>query len=125
MDAKPRLLDQVRARIHVKHYCYRTEQQYISWIRRFILFHGKRHPADMGTVALEAFLSYLATDCNVSSSTQNQALSALLFLSREVLRIDLPWLDNVVRASKLRRLPVVLTQEEVRRLLAQLDGATG
>jgi integron integrase len=122
MDAKPRLLDQVRQRLRIKHYSYRTEQQYIAWVRRFILFHGKRHPTEMGGAEVEAFLSHLATDRKVAASTQNQALAALLFLYREVLQIELPWLDNMIRASKPRRLPVVLTPEEVRRLLSELDG---
>jgi integron integrase len=120
--AAPKLLDQVRARIRVKHYSIRTEDQYVQWIRRFILFHGKRHPRDMGAPELEAFLTDLAVAGGVSASTQNQALSALLFLYREVLEIELPWLDNVTRAKPSKRLPVVLTPAEVRAVLERMDG---
>lgn len=95
---QPRLLDQVRERLRVKHYSLRTEESYLQWIRRFILFHGKKHPREMGVAQVEAFLSHLATDARVAASTQNQALSALLFLYREVLQVDRPWLDGVVRA---------------------------
>ncbi len=122
MDAKPRLLDRVRECLRLKHYSYRTEQQYVAWIRRFILFHGKRHPSTMGGAEVEAFLSHLATQRGVSASTQNQALSALLFLYRGVLNIELPWLDNVVRAKRPQRVPVVLTNEEVRAVLTHLQG---
>lgn len=122
MDAKPKLLDQVREKLRTKHYSYRTEQQYISWIRRFILHHDKKHPAEMSAHEVERFLTHLAVDRQVSSSTQNQALAALLFLYRDVLEIDLPWLANVVRARMPVRIPVVLPRAEVQRLLAQLDG---
>ncbi|MDP2795230.1 MAG: integron integrase [Sulfurisoma sp.] len=118
----PKLLDQVRARIRVKHYSIRTEAQYVQWIKRFIIFHGKRHPRDMGAPEVEAFLSDLAVVGGVASSTQNQALSALLFLYREVLEIQLPWLDNVTRAKPSKRLPVVLTPAEVRAVLERMDG---
>lgn len=118
----PKLLDQVRDRIRVKHYSIRTETQYIQWIRRFILFHGKRHPRDMGASEVEAFLTHLAVEGNVAAATQNQALSALLFLYREVLEMDLPWLDGVVRAKLPKRLPVVLTREEVKAVLARMEG---
>ena len=117
-----RLLDQVRERIRVKHYSLRTEDAYLHWIRRFIFFHGKRHPREMGGPEVEAFLSHLATEGRVAASTQNQALSALLFLYREVLEIELPWLDGVVRAKRSQHVPVVLTENEVRALLARLDG---
>ena len=110
----PKLLDKVRDKIRAKHYSIRTETQYVQWIKRFILFHGKRHPKDLGASEVEAFLTHLAVAGNVSASTQNQALSALLFLYREVLGIDLPWLDNVVRARKPLRLPVVLTRSVIR-----------
>ena len=90
----PKLLDVVRDRIRVKHYSIRTETQYVQWIRRFVLFHGKKHPRDMGAPEVEAFLTHLAVEGNVAAATQNQALSALLFLYREVLGIDLPWLDK-------------------------------
>ena len=122
MPDKPRLLDLVRDRIRVKHYSLRTEQAYIQWIKRFILFHGKRHPKAMAAPEVEAFLSHLATEKNVSASTQSQALSALLFLYREVLGIELPWLENLTRAKKPQRLPVVLTVAEVKAVLVRLDG---
>jgi integron integrase len=124
MDASrpPRLLDQVRMQLRTKQYSYRTEKSYIGWIRRFILFHGKRHPREMGAREIEAFLSHLAVNRNVASATQNQALNAILFLYRNVLEVDLPWLDNVTRAKKPKRLPTVLTRAEVRAVLAQLDG---
>lgn len=123
--AAPKLLDQVRARIRVKHYSIRTETQYVHWIRRFILFHGKRHPREMGAPEVESFLSDLAVAGHVAASTQNQALSALLFLYREVLEIDLPWLDGVTRAKPSKRLPVVLTPSEVRKVLERMDGVYG
>jgi integron integrase len=119
---KPRLLDQVREIIRRKHYSIRTEGAYINWIKRYILFHDKRHPAEMGAQELEQYLNYLAAQKNVSSSTQNQALSALVFLYREVLKLDLEWMDNLERAKKPARLPVVLSEEESRHVLAHLDG---
>jgi integron integrase len=122
MDASPRLLDQVREKIRLKHYSYRTEQQYLGWIRRYILFSGRRHPRDLGPADVEAFLSHLVTDRSVAAATQNQALAALLFLYRQVLGIELPWLQNVVRSKVPRRLPVVLTREEVRAVLGHLEG---
>ncbi len=122
LDSKPRLLDQVRDRLRLRHYSYRTEQQYVAWIRRFVLFHGKRHPRLMGAAQVEAFLNDLAVRQKVSASTQNQALAALLFLYREVLKQDLPWLRHLVHAKKPRRLPAVLTVEETRAVLAQLEG---
>ncbi len=121
----PKLLDQVRDKIRVKHYSIRTETQYIQWIKRFIFFHGKRHPRDLGAAEVEAFLSHLATEGNVSASTQNQALSALLFLYREVLGIVLPWMDTMVRAKKPQRLPVVLNRSEVALVLERMDGGYG
>jgi site-specific recombinase XerD len=108
------LLDQVRDAIRVRHYSLRTEEAYVHWIRRFILFHGKRHPAQMGAPEVARFLSHLAVRARVSASTQNQALSALLFLYREVLGRDLGLVEGVVRAKGPSRLPVVLTREEVR-----------
>jgi integron integrase len=116
----PKLLDQLRIAIRVRHYSLRTEQSYVDWVRRFILFHGKRHPAEMGAAQVEAFLSYLATERHVAAATQQQAKAALLFLYKEVLRVDLPWLDEVVTARASRRLPVVLTQHEVASLLQQM-----
>ncbi|HYJ95853.1 MAG TPA: integron integrase [Vicinamibacterales bacterium] len=121
---QPRLLDQVREVIRMRHYSIRTEQAYVQWIRRFILFNGKRHPREMGAAELTAFLSDLATRHHVAASTQNQALNAVLFLYRDVLKIDLPWLDEVQRAKKPQHLPVVFTREEVKALLAQLQGTT-
>ena len=124
MDVKPplRLLDRVRNKIRIKHYSIRTEQAYLDWIKRFILFNGKRHPAELGAGEVEAFLTHLAAVRNVSASTQNQAKSALLFLYREVLEIVLPWLEGVEAASTPRRLPVVLTREETALLLDRLVG---
>lgn len=121
----PRLLDQVREKIRVKHYSIRTEKSYVDWIKRFILFHDKRHPEKMGGPEVEKFLTHLATDRNVTASTQNQALAAILFLYREVLKIELPWLDDMQRAKKPARLPVVLTRAEVRGVLSHLDGMMG
>jgi len=119
---KPRLLDQVRQRCRVKHYSIRTEHSYVDWIRRFILFHSKRHPSELGAPEVEAFLTHLAVNRNVAASTQNQALAAILFLYKEVLAIDLPWLDGVTRAKKPARIPVVLTTDEVHMILTQLEG---
>lgn len=117
----PKLLEQVRERLRVKHYALRTERSYLQWIRQFIYFHNKRHPRDMAAAEIEAFLSYLAVDRQVSPATQNQALSALLFLYKEVLVIQLPWLDGIVRAKPSRHLPVVLSVYEVRALFDALD----
>ena len=121
-DAKPRLLDRVRQRLRLKHYSYRTEEQYVLWIRRFVLFHDRRHPRSMGPVEVEAFLNDLAIRQKVSAATQNQALAAILFLYRQVLDRDLPWLEHLVRAKKPQRLPVVLSAQETRALLSQLSG---
>jgi integron integrase len=112
-----KLLDQVRDKIRFKHYSLSTENTYITWIKQFILYHGKRHPSEMGAAEVEGFLTYLATQRHVASSTQNQALSAILFLYREVLAIDLPWLENFERSRIPKRLPVVLTVLEVQALL--------
>src|SRR5947208_5783064 len=119
---KPRLLDPVRETVRARHYSRRTEDAYVAWIRRYIFFHGKRHPAEMGAAEVTRFLTALAVDGHVAASTQNQALSALLFLYRDVLEVDLPWLDGVVRAKRPERLPVVLTRHEVRPVLERLDG---
>ncbi|MFA6902855.1 MAG: integron integrase [Gallionellaceae bacterium] len=121
----PKLLDRMRAEIRVRHYSIRTEETYLDWARRFIFFHNKQHPKDLGANEVQAFLSYLALERNVSSSTQNQAKSALLFLYREVLKVELPWLDEIVSAKKGTRLPVVLTPSEVRRLLNGMSGSMG
>ncbi len=119
---KPRLLDRVRAAIRARHYSRRTEKAYVAWIRRYIFFHDKRHPADMGAPEVTRFLSSLAVEGKVAASTQNQALSALLFLYGEVLAVDLPWMDEIVRAKRPQRLPVVLTRDEVRAVLRRLEG---
>jgi len=122
-SAAPRLLYQMRGKqLRSLHYSYRTEQAYIPWVRRFILFSGKRHPREMGKPEVEKFLTHLAVDRNVASSTQNQALSAILFLYQKVLGIELDWLDDVVRAKMPEKLPVVLTQEEVGQLFGCLAG---
>jgi integron integrase len=121
----PKLLDQVRDRIRVKHYSIRTETQYVQWVRRFILFHGKKHPRDMGAPEVEAFLTHLAVAGHVAAATQNQALSALLFLYKEVLGVDLPWLNDVTRAKRPQRMPVVLTRDEVHAVLDRMSGVYG
>ena len=108
----PKLLEQVRERIRVKHYSLRTEDAYFDWARRFILFHGKRHPKDMGAEEVQAFLTHLAVDRHVSPSTQNQAKAALLFMYRHLLKVDLPWLSEVVQAKRSPRLPVVLPRSK-------------
>lgn len=118
----PKLLDQVRERVRLKHYSIRTEQAYVEWIKRFILFHDKRHPAQMGAAEIEAFLTHLAVKNKVSASTQNQAKSALLFLYREVLEQKLAWLEKVTQAKTAKRLPVVLTVREVQAVLKGLSG---
>ena len=118
----PKLLDRVREKIRFKHYSIRTEQSYVDWIRRFILFHNKRHPIEMGPTEVEAFLTHLAVQGKVAASTQNQARSALLFLYKDVLGQPLPWLDNIEQAKRSQRLPVVLTHAEVKAVLSGLDG---
>jgi len=118
----PRLLDRVRNVARALHYSPRTEEAYVQWVRRCVLFHRKRHPKDMGVAEINAFLTHLATEHHVAASTQGQALSALLFLYRKVLEIELPRIDDVVRARRPTRLPVVLSRAEVRALLAHLDG---
>lgn len=100
----------------------RTEKAYLHWIRRYVIFHGRRPPQELGASAVEAFLTDLATRLHVAASTQNQALAAILFLYRQVLAVDLPWLENIVRATKPRHLPVVLSRDEVRRVLVELRG---
>jgi integron integrase len=116
------LLNQTRNLIRLRHYSIRTEEAYLRWIKEFILFHNKRHPAEMAEAEVTQFLSHLATDRNVAASTQNQALSALLFLYRDVLKQPLDWLDQVERAKKPSRLPVVLTRQEVHSVLLHLEG---
>ena len=121
----PRLLEQVRARIRFKHYSIRTEHTYVDWIKRFIRHFGKRHPKDMGADEVQSFLTHLAVAGNVAASTQNQAKSALLFLYKEVLALELPWLDKVEAARTPKRLPVVLTPDEVMAVLLRLEGRHG
>lgn len=120
---KPRLLDQVRNEIRKRHYSPKTEESYVHWIKRFIFFHNKRHPEEMGEKEIAQFLSSLATDRRVSASTQNQALNAILFLYRAVLRREIGYVEGVVRAKRPHRLPVVLTRQEVKSILALLDGS--
>lgn len=122
---QPKLLDRMRESIRVKHYSLATEKTYIHWAKRFIIFHNKRHPAEMGAPEVEAFLSDLATERNVSASTQNQAMHAILFLYRDVLGINLPWLDGITRARVAKRLPSVLTTTEVQRMLRHVSGTNG
>jgi len=120
----PKLLEQVRAAIRARHYSLRTEETYLRWMKRFILFHGKRHPCDMGGQEVQQFLSHLAVEGRVAASTQSQALSAILFLYQQVLKQDIGWLDEVVRAKQPHRVPVVLTQDEVTAVLRHLSGTT-
>src|SRR5436190_5587264 len=121
----PRLLDQVREAIRRKHYSLRTEETYVDWIRRFVRFCDLKHPKDCGAAEVESFLTHLAMVGRVAASTQNQARSAVLFLYKEVLQSELPWLENVVSAKRPARLPVVLTKDEVRRVLAETHGTNG
>ncbi|MGH8194648.1 MAG: integron integrase [Woeseiaceae bacterium] len=116
------LMDEVSKAFRLYHYSYRTEETYSQWIRRFILYHGKRHPREMGAAEIQAFLSDLATRGRVSASTQNQALSALLFLYQKVLQLELPWLDDIVRAKRPVRVPIVLTRGEVAQILGAMSG---
>ena len=119
---KPRLIDQTRNVLRLFHYSIRTEENYIQWIKRFIFFHNKRHPNEMGEKEIRSFLTHLAVDKHVSASTQNQALSAILFLYKRVLESDLDWIDDVVRAKRPKRLPVVLSKEEVMAILNAMSG---
>jgi integron integrase len=123
-QGKRKLLDRVRDAIRFKHYSLRTEQAYVDWIKRFILFHGKRHPDSMGAEEVRAFLTDLAANQNVAASTQNQAFSALLFLYRNVLKQDLPWIGNIERAKRPAKVPVVLTPEEARAIISKLRGTS-
>jgi integron integrase len=122
MAQPPRLLDQVRDRVRARHLSFRTEKTYLYWIRRFVWFHKRQHPRELAGPEIEAFLTALAVENKVSASTQNQALAALLFLYRDVLQVDLPWLANVIRAKRPQHLPVVLTREEVKEVMARLHG---
>lgn len=119
---KPKLLDQVRHVLRFRHYSYQTEKTYVHWIKRFIFFHHKRHPREMGKAEVERFLTALAVERHVSAATQNQALNALLFLYRNVLALELGWLNDIVHAKRPQRLPTVLTQHEVRSLLNAVHG---
>jgi integron integrase len=121
--ARARLLDELRQVMRARHYSYRTEESYAHWARRYILFHGKRHPKDMGAGEINTFLSHLAVEGQVSAATQNQALAALLFLYKEVLKVEVPWMDGVIRAKRSQRLPEVLTKREVRAILEHLPPA--
>ena len=118
------LFEVARERMRSRHMALRTEQTYLQWMRRYVKFHGRKHPRDLGPAEVEAFLTHLAVNVKVSASTQNQALQALLFLYRQVLGIELPWLDNVTRASRPKRLPVVLSAAEVRAVLSHLEGTS-
>jgi integron integrase len=122
VESRPRLLDAVRTALRTRRYSVRTEKAYVGWIRRFILFHAKRHPETMGEPEIGAYLSHLATDAQVSASTQNQALAAILFLYQEVLRRELAWLGDLVHAKRPARVPVVLNRDEVRAVLRGLSG---
>lgn len=122
MDQGRGLLTVMRDRMRTRHLAYRTEQTYLQWVRRYIAFHKRRHPRELGGAEVEQFLTYLAVGRKVSASTQNQALQAILFLYRQVLDTELPWLENVTRAQRAQHLPVVLSREEVRRVLSRLDG---
>jgi integron integrase len=118
----PKLLDRVRQTIRTNRYSPRTESAYVDWIKRFIRFHGVRHPQEMGAEEVKSFLSHLATKMNVAASTQNQAFSALLFLYQEVLEQRLPWIDDIVRANRPKKVPVVFTQDEARAVLSRMTG---
>jgi site-specific recombinase XerD len=118
---KPRLLDQIRDPLRVRHYSLRIEASYLQWIKRFILFHNKRHPLEMGVQEITAFLTHLAVNKHVAPPTQNQALAAILSLYKEVLEQELGWMDDIVRARRTARIPEVLSPEQVRRLIARLE----
>lgn len=122
MADPPKLLDRIRMAIRTRHYSIRTEEAYVTWARRYILFHKKKHPSAMGAEEINAFLTHLAVERNVSASTQNQALSALLFLYKEVLQENVGWIGDVVRATRPKRLPVVFTREEVVQILGRMAG---
>jgi integron integrase len=125
MNHPPKLLDRMADVLRARHYSERTREAYVGWARRFILFHGKRHPSSMGADEVNAYLTALATRDHVSAATQNQALCAILFLYRHVLGDPLPWIDGIVRAQRPARLPVVLTRDEVDQVLARVEGTPG
>ena len=118
-------MDRLRQEIRVRHYSIRTEEAYTDWVRRFIVFHGKRHPSELGAAEVASFLTHLAVDRHVAPATQGQAKSAILFLYKMVLKVQLPWLEEIVAAKSPRRLPVVLTASELGLLLDQISGAVG
>ncbi|MBF0548370.1 MAG: integron integrase [Candidatus Riflebacteria bacterium] len=120
--SKPKLLDQMREAIRLKHFSIRTEEAYVQWAKRFIFFHKLRHPKDMGSEEVRDFLSHLASDRKVAASTQNQALAGILFLYKEVLKIELPWIEGIERAKLPKRLPVVFSKLEVKKILSNLNG---
>ncbi len=123
MESRPRkLLDQVRDAVRLKHYSPKTEESYVHWIKRYVLFHNKRHPNEMGEKEIETFLTHLATTKRVAASTQNQAFSALLFLYRNVLKKDLPHSIDAVRAKRSKHLPTVLTKAEVQKIITSMSG---
>jgi site-specific recombinase XerD len=117
-----KLLDQLRNRIRAKHFSLRTEQNYVQWVKRFILFHQKRHPAEMGAREINEYLTFLAVNANVAAATQNQALNAIIFFYREIINRDIPNIGEFIRAKTSQRLPVVLSKDEVINLLNQLEG---
>lgn len=122
MSDPPKLLDRVRDLVRTRHYSLRTEEAYVAWIRRFILFHNKKHPSAMGAEEINAFLTHLAVEKNVAASTQNQALSAILFLYRDVLEEEVGWIGGIVRATRPKRLPVVMEREEVAAVIGVMSG---
>src|SRR5688500_18794453 len=122
MSNPPRLLDRVRIAVRTRHYSLRTEEANVGWVKRYILFHGKKHPSAMGAEEINVFLSHLAVERDVSASTQNQALSAILFLYREVLKEDVGWVGDIVRATRPRRLPEVFSRQEVVAILRHMSG---
>lgn len=124
-EGSPRLLVQVKNAIQVRHYSIRTEQAYLHWVKRYIYFHNKKHPKEMGDIEITEFLSHLASKKNVSASTQNQALNALVFLYRKVLDVEVGVFKELVRAKKPKRLPVVMTHEEATEVLSHIQGMTG
>ena len=117
-----RLLGRLRAAIRLRHYSLRTERAYEQWVRRYVRFHGNRHPRELNAAHVTAFLSSLASDRNVAAATQNQALAAILFLYKEVLGLELPWLEGIARAKRPRRLPVVLTRQETAAVFERMQG---
>jgi len=121
-DGKPKLLDLVRTELRVNHYSTKTEEAYVGWIKRFILYHNKRHPNEMGKEEIQKFINHLAINDNVSSSTQNQALQAILFLYKRVLKKDVGWLDEIKRATRVKHLPVVFSKKETAKIIDNLTG---